>query len=91
MADNDLTWMKRAACRTSTILGADWYADPNTLEQQLAIRVCFNVCPVRSRCLDHAVATEERFGVWGGLNINQRQALARQKGQLQFAELTLRN
>lgn len=91
MADDDMTWTQQAACRRCSIPQADWYAEPGTLEQRYAISVCFRVCPVRSQCLDHAIATEERHGVWGGLTVKQRQVVARGKGQFQFAELTLRN
>lgn len=91
MADNNMTWVRQAACRSCSTPKADWYAEPGTPEQRCAINICFGVCPVRSQCLDYAIATEERHGVWGGLTAKQRQVLAMQKGQFQLAELTLRN
>jgi WhiB family redox-sensing transcriptional regulator len=33
-------------------------------------------CPVRAECLEHALAHEERFGVWGGLSERERYRLA---------------
>lgn len=29
-------------------------------------------CPVRVQCLQHAVACDERYGVWGGLTHDER-------------------
>jgi len=42
-----------------------------------ARRICA-ACPVRSECRDHALATGERWGVWGGLSENDRRRLRRQ-------------
>ena len=35
------------------------------------------MCLVRAECLDYALATEERFGIWGGLSARDRHALTR--------------
>ena len=91
MEPDELTWINLSACKTYNAVGADWYADPGVPAQKLAISICQGVCQVREQCLDYAIATEERHGVWGGYTINQRQALARKKGQLRFSELTLRD
>ena len=32
-------------------------------------------CPVRLRCLEHAVDTDERYGIWGGLDQDERRSL----------------
>lgn len=88
---DELTWMDSSACKTYNAIGADWYADPATPEQKLAISICHSVCPVKEQCLAYAVDTEERHGVWGGYTVKQRQVLARKKGQFRFAELALRN
>lgn len=34
-------------------------------------------CPVRSQCLDYALENHERFGIWGGLTVAERQRLGR--------------
>lgn len=33
-------------------------------------------CPVRAECLNSAIARKEEFGVWGGLDPSEREALA---------------
>lgn len=44
--------------------------------ESLALLVC-NACPVRSPCLEHALAVPERHGVWGGTNPEQRLLMRR--------------
>jgi WhiB family redox-sensing transcriptional regulator len=33
------------------------------------------ICPVQASCLDHAMATRERFGIWGGTSERERRRL----------------
>jgi WhiB family transcriptional regulator, redox-sensing transcriptional regulator len=37
------------------------------------------ICPLRSKCLDWAIAREE-FGVWGGTTARERAAIRRERG-----------
>jgi len=39
-----------------------------------AKRVCTG-CPVRAQCLEHALAHDERYGVWGGTSERERRRL----------------
>jgi len=41
-----------------------------------AKRVCRH-CPIRRECLDWALATDQRFGVWGGLSERDRRLVKR--------------
>lgn len=38
-----------------------------------AIQVCLD-CSVRTQCLEFALATKEKYGVWGGMTPEQRKA-----------------
>lgn len=40
------------------------------LEQQ-AKTICWN-CPIKVRCLEHALTTPEQFGVWGATTPSER-------------------
>ncbi|HEY1179349.1 MAG TPA: WhiB family transcriptional regulator [Phytomonospora sp.] len=40
-----------------------------------AMRICQR-CPVAAECLDHALANNERFGIWGGVSERNRRRLA---------------
>ena len=44
-----------------------------------AIAVC-DGCQVRTECLDHALTTNEKYGVWGGTTPHERRALRRNQG-----------
>ena len=40
--------------------------------------VC-RACEVRAECLDYALKTDQRFGIWGGLSEQQRRRLKRER------------
>ena len=66
-------WAVFSACRT---------ADPTLFfgatreDERAAIRICAT-CPVRDECLEFALETRERFGVWGGMTERQRRRTLR--------------
>ena len=41
-----------------------------------AKRICLG-CEVKDKCLDYALAHDERFGIWGGLSERERRRLKR--------------
>lgn len=41
-----------------------------------AKRICAR-CEVREDCLEYALASDERFGIWGGLSERERRRLKR--------------
>jgi WhiB family redox-sensing transcriptional regulator len=43
-----------------------------------AKQIC-STCPVRTPCLEHALALREKFGVWGGLTERERRRALRQR------------
>jgi WhiB family redox-sensing transcriptional regulator len=72
----DTRWMARGACR-----GADtnlFFPAPGqgrgaeALRAVAAAKALCAVCPVAGECLDYANATDQRFGVWGGLTAHER-------------------
>lgn len=82
---HDQPWRADAACigaDTKTVFypgngGTVGRYQPITPEAQ---RLCGG-CPVRQDCLDYALAVPERFGVWGGLNVNERHTIALQRAR----------
>jgi ribosomal protein S27AE len=55
-------WQK-AACRNHP---QDlWFAFHET-DLRAAVRICTG-CPIRTDCHDHATDSDERYGVWGGV------------------------
>ncbi len=77
----NLTWQQVGACRSGT--GGDFYPPMHTerkherlARERRAKSICAG-CPVRERCLEHAIACDERYGIWGGLNQDERRMLRR--------------
>jgi WhiB family redox-sensing transcriptional regulator len=57
----------------------------NLLQEHEAKRVC-NGCPVRVKCREWALETGDDWGIWGGLNENERRALRNPKPELSEAQ-----
>lgn len=69
------TWRDRAACR-----GIDpeiFY--PVSDEEVDAARAICAVCPVREACLEHALSSREKEGIWGGCTERERRRIIRQR------------
>lgn len=68
--DPNRDWMKRAACR-----GMDtsmWFPEKgDTRPYNKAMQIC-NTCLVRPECAEYGAY--ERYGIWGGMNLKQRQS-----------------
>jgi len=67
----DLNWRDAALCAQ---------ADPETFfpekggSTRPAKQVCAR-CPVKAECLEYALATDQGFGVWGGMSERERRRL----------------
>lgn len=80
MTVNLTDWQPFASCRDHP-LAADFYPPLGTERRQVRLArerraksVCA-ACPVSAACLEHAVAVDERYGVWGGLSTDERRAI----------------
>ncbi len=82
MASNE-EWQDRAACR---IVPVEIFFPPAEQEAEEAKAICAT-CEVRQLCLEFALAAGERFGIWGGLNTQERRALvARRRSRARQAK-----
>ncbi len=75
-----LDWQQLAACKGHP-RAADFYPPTRTerkheriAREHRAKSVCA-ACPVRGDCLEHALAVDERYGVWGGLTLDERRTI----------------
>ena len=68
-------WMSRARCRE---VKAEFHAE-NMADTQHAKRVCNTGCPVKDECLEYAMERNEQLGVWGGMSIDDRKRLRRER------------
>lgn len=72
----DLPWRRQAACR---LLPADqrwifWPGQGDTEAVAAAKAVCAT-CPVADECLDFALDTDEKHGIWGGKSERERRSI----------------
>ena len=70
MLDTRPPWHQDAACRG---MPTSWWYPQRGESTDNAKQVCKH-CPVQADCLDHALDTRERFGIWGGEAERQRRA-----------------
>ena len=54
-----------------------FFPDPGA-DASEARAIC-RACPVRRICLDYALDTHQKFGIWGGMTENQRRRLRRDR------------
>ncbi|MGA8986986.1 WhiB family transcriptional regulator [Aeromicrobium sp.] len=69
-------WQYDASCKgvdPETFFSPDAERGPRRRNREAAAKALCAVCPVVQQCLDHALAVREPYGVWGGLNINERE------------------
>lgn len=70
-----MSWRAKAACR-GVEPGLFYPVDEDEAEDAKAICA---VCTVREACLDWALSTRERDGVWGGATERERRRMIRQR------------
>jgi WhiB family redox-sensing transcriptional regulator len=69
------TWRQHAACRG---VEPDIFYPASDEEAEVAKAVC-EACPVRQPCLEYALSSRERDGVWGGATEKERRRILRQR------------
>ncbi len=69
---SDLTWQDDALCREVDC--GDLHFPEKGGSPWAAVRLCRR-CEVQEECLSYALATDQQFGVWGGLTEPQRERL----------------
>lgn len=71
----NLSWRQRAACRG---VDPDVFYPVSDEEAEEAKAIC-RACPVREACLEYALVSRERDGVWGGATERERRRILRQR------------
>src|SRR5438270_13233553 len=75
-------WRSRAACKgidpEHFFSSDDEVASKHErAERESAAKAVCMRCDVRRECLSYAIAAGERYGIWGGMNAQERRAVAR--------------
>ena len=68
-------WRQHGACRG---LDPAIFYPPDDEDSEAAKEIC-GVCPVQVACLEHALQTREKEGVWGGATERERRRIIRQR------------
>ncbi len=76
IAETETTWHADAAC-ASCADAVNFF--PTRGESARDAKAVCAACPVREPCLEFALATRMRFGVWGGLSERERRAVIRER------------
>ncbi len=69
------SWRSHGACRG---IDPEIFYPPDDDDAEAAKMVC-GQCQVRQACLEHALATREADGVWGGATERERRRMIRQR------------
>jgi WhiB family transcriptional regulator, redox-sensing transcriptional regulator len=73
-APEDLSWQDCGLCAETD---PDAFFPEKGGSTREAKRVCRS-CEVRAECLEYALETDQRFGIWGGMSERERRRLKRQ-------------
>lgn len=68
-------WRELGACRG---LDPEVFFPETEEEADIAKAICAD-CPVRVACLEHALSSREKVGVWGGTTERERRRIVRQR------------
>lgn len=74
--DPAASWRDDALCAQVDV--GDLFFPEKGGSTQAAKLVC-QLCDVRQQCLDFALDTDERHGIWGGLSDRERRVLRRRR------------
>ncbi|MDF3312615.1 WhiB family transcriptional regulator [Rhodococcus sp. T2V] len=71
----DQDWQRRASCRgtdTDIFFSPDGERGSVRARRERAAKQICHHCPVLADCRDHAFATTETYGIWGGMSEAER-------------------
>ena len=81
----DTSWMARGKCRDHP---PDMFFPSDGVGVEVARRICAD-CPVKSPCLEYAMANHIDHGVWGGTSERERRRIARRRRLAAAASTTI--
>jgi len=75
-------WQQLAACRGAD---PDIFFPERGSSTKTAKSIC-RACSVRAECLEYAIVSTQRFGIWGGFSERERRKLRRERADEQTKE-----
>jgi WhiB family redox-sensing transcriptional regulator len=82
-------WSRRAVCKgepLETFYGVDGERGDAKAEREYRAKAFCRVCPVARACLEHALASGDKYGIRGGLNEEERHSEHRRRMRRKAAE-----
>ncbi|MDX1690512.1 MAG: WhiB family transcriptional regulator [Acidimicrobiia bacterium] len=73
--DDTMAWQDDANCKGAN---ADLFFPERGASTRTAKAIC-GECRVRAECLDFAIETGEKFGIWGGMSERERRKVRRER------------
>lgn len=85
------SWQDKALCKTDGVdpeifFHVDKLHGPRRQARESAAKKICTACPIKTECLEHALAVPEDFGVWGGLTEDERMVIVKFKRSIERAE-----
>jgi WhiB family transcriptional regulator, redox-sensing transcriptional regulator len=74
-AGADMEWQDGANCKGAN---ADLFFPERGASTRTAKSIC-RECQVRAECLEFAIVTGEKFGIWGGMSERERRRVRRDR------------
>ena len=81
-------WQLLGSCRgqdTELFFHPEGERGPRRANREAAAKAVCASCPVLVVCREHALASREPYGVWGGLSEHEREAIAIARGDVEVA------
>ncbi|CAN5263962.1 WhiB family transcriptional regulator [soil metagenome] len=75
LASDQLAWQDLANCRGAD---PDLFFPERGASTRTAKSIC-RQCSVRAQCLEFAIVSSEKFGIWGGLSERERRKIRRER------------
>ncbi len=75
LGNQELAWQDLANCRGAN---PDLFFPERGASTRTAKGIC-GECSVQSECLEFAIVSSEKFGIWGGLSERERRKIRRER------------
>lgn len=83
-----LDWQEEAECRSyqnTLFFGEEGESELERQAREDAAKAVCRSCPVIEPCLEFALETNQKYGIWGGLSDKERASLKRRRARARRA------
>jgi WhiB family redox-sensing transcriptional regulator len=83
-----LEWQEEAACapyENTLFFGEDGESELERQAREAEAKAICRTCPVAESCLEFAMETNQKYGIWGGLTDKERASLKRRRARARRA------